>query len=132
MIMERVSCQLCPLNDHSACLEITSGGISVDVHELPLLKAATPCIHSHLCLCTGARNMIYSDRHDHRTSPVLPCAGGTFAIYSLFCRFAKINPIGNVVPSDRTLRRYSTSQRRLTAMTKGCAHPFMPLKASAW
>ena len=59
-------------------------------------------------------------------------AGGTFAIYSLFCRYAKINPIGAVEASDKTLRRYSTSQRRLMKMTKGyIAVPSLSLCAGA-
>ncbi|EIE20093.1 potassium transporter, partial [Coccomyxa subellipsoidea C-169] len=55
--------------------------------------------------------------------------GGTFAIYSLFCRYAKINPIGAVEASDKTLRRYSTSQRRLMEMTKGIS---LALERHAW
>ena len=38
------------------------------------------------------------------------CAGGTFAIYSLLCRFARISPVGDVQSGDRSLRRYTSSQ----------------------
>ena len=40
-------------------------------------------------------------------------AGGTFAIYSLLCRFARINPVGNVEAGDQALRRYTSSQGRM-------------------
>lgn len=46
-------------------------------------------------------------------------AGGTFAIYSLLCRFARISPVGNVESGDRSLRRYTSSQGRMTARAAG-------------
>ena len=40
-------------------------------------------------------------------------AGGTFAIYSLLCRFARISPVGSVEAGDKSLRRYTSSQGRI-------------------
>lgn len=35
------------------------------------------------------------------------CAGGTFALYSLICRFSDINPLPNKHPTDEKLTTYS-------------------------
>ncbi len=45
-------------------------------------------------------------------------AGGTFALYSLICRFAGMRPANNGVPdaSDVTLSHYRSAQLLLTAM----------------
>ncbi len=47
-------------------------------------------------------------------------AGGTFAIYSLLCRFARISPIGSVEAGDKSLRRYTSSQGRINPTSGRC------------
>ena len=39
-------------------------------------------------------------------------------VYSLLCRYAGISPVGDVMEADRSLRRYSTSNRTLAAMNR--------------
>ena len=55
--------------------------------------------------------IIVLNAHDHGE-------GGTFAVYSLLCRYAGISPVGDVMAADRSLRRYSTSNRTLAAMAR--------------
>ena len=56
---------------------------------------------------------------------MLSVAGGTFAVYSLLCRFARISPFGPAHASDQTLNKYSTSQCVLS--TLGVGHMFRRL-----